>query len=141
MLGVTMLIAPAEPLRLEFDDVLAQRFVRRVRAYLNHPDDEPPLERLMDFFDLSKSELGRLFGVRRQAVDGWLANGVPAERQEKLGVMLALADLMALRPTRCAARRAAPGRGARGRQRESGRHGAQRSGQGTSCALRTAGTP
>jgi hypothetical protein len=94
MLGVTMLIAPAEPLRLDFDDVLAQRFVRRVRAYLNHPDDEPPLERLMDFFDLSKSELGRLFGVRRQAVDGWLANGVPAERQEKLGVMLALADLM-----------------------------------------------
>jgi hypothetical protein len=94
MLGVATLIAPAEPLRLDIDDLLAQRFVRRVRAYLNHPDDEPPLERLMDFFDLSKSELGRLFGVRRQAVDGWLAHGVPPERQEKLGVMLGLADLM-----------------------------------------------
>jgi hypothetical protein len=45
-------------------------------------------------FQLSKSELARLFGVTRQAVDGWLAHGVPGERQEKLATLLALADLL-----------------------------------------------
>jgi hypothetical protein len=94
LIGVATLVAPAEPVRLDVDDLLAQRFVRRVRAHLNHADDEPPLERIMGFFDLSKSDLARLFGVRRQAVDGWLAHGVPADRQEKLTTILALADLL-----------------------------------------------
>jgi hypothetical protein len=94
LIGLAVLAPPAEPLRLDLDDLLAQRFVRRVRSHLNHPDDEPPLQRMMGFFELSKSDLGRLFGVRRQAIDGWLSHGVPAERQEKLGILLALADLL-----------------------------------------------
>ncbi len=48
----------------------------------------------MGVFRLSKSELGRLFGVTRQAIDGWLAQGVPAEREDKLATLLALADLL-----------------------------------------------
>jgi hypothetical protein len=76
------------------DAVKAQRFMRRVRHFLNHPDDRNPLERLMEAFDLSKSELGRLFGVSRQAIDGWLVNGVPSERQEKLTGLLAVTDLL-----------------------------------------------
>ena len=48
----------------------------------------------MRVFELSKSELGRLFGVTRQAIDGWRVGGVPADRQEKLASMLALADLL-----------------------------------------------
>ena len=33
-------------------------------------------------FGLSKTELGRLFGVSRQAVDQWRVRGVPGDRQE-----------------------------------------------------------
>jgi hypothetical protein len=76
------------------DDLAAERFLRRVRHHLNHPDDEPPLRRLMDAFALSKTELGRLFGVSRQAVDQWLERGVPSERQEKLATLLAVVDLL-----------------------------------------------
>jgi hypothetical protein len=76
------------------DDLTAQRFLRRVRFHLNHPDDEHPLRRLMDAFDLSKTELGSLFGVRRQAVDQWLDRGVPPERQEKVQTLVAICDLL-----------------------------------------------
>jgi transcriptional regulator with XRE-family HTH domain len=76
------------------DDVTARRFLQRVRFHLNHPDDEDPLRRLMDALGLSKTELGSLFGVRRQAVDQWLERGVPSERQEKLQTLLAIVDLL-----------------------------------------------
>ena len=93
LIGAHVLTPPAEPLRL-VDDLAAQRFQRCVRRALSEPSDGNPLLRLMRVFALSKSELGRLFGVTRQAVDGWLAHGVPAERQEKLATLLALADLL-----------------------------------------------
>lgn len=76
------------------DDVAAERFLRRVRFHLSHPNDEHPLRRLMEAFDLSKTELGSLFGVRRQAIDQWLERGVPAERQDKLQTLLAVVDLL-----------------------------------------------
>lgn len=89
---------------VDVDDLTARRFLRRVRFHLNHPDDEHPLRRLMDAFGLSKTELGALFGVRRQAVDQWLERGVPAERQEKVQTLIALADLLErkLKPGRLA---------------------------------------
>jgi hypothetical protein len=93
LVGAHVLAPPAEPLRL-VDDVAAQRFQRFARRALSEPGDENPLTRLMRIFALSKSELGRLFGVSRQAVDGWLAKGVPANRQEKLATLLALADVL-----------------------------------------------
>ena len=76
------------------DDLAARRFLRRVRHLLNHPDDEHPLHRLMEAFDLSKTELASLFGVRRQAVDQWLERGVPTDRQEKVQTLLAVVDLL-----------------------------------------------
>ncbi len=91
-MGCLAITPPAEPMSAPVDDVAAERFQRRVRAHLDDPEN--PLERLMRVFALSKSELGRLFGVSRQAVDGWLAHGVPAERQEKLATLLSLADLL-----------------------------------------------
>jgi hypothetical protein len=93
LVGAHVLAPPAEPLRL-IDDVAAQRFQRSVLRELSEPGSENPLVRLMRLFALSKSDLGRLFGVSRQAIDGWLAHGVPAERQEKLATLLALADLL-----------------------------------------------
>jgi len=89
---------------VDVDDLTAHRFLRRVRFYLNHPDEEHPLRRLMDAFELSKTELGSLFGVRRQAVDQWLERGVPSERQEKVQTLIAIADLLdhKLKPGRLA---------------------------------------
>lgn len=95
MIGGPRLDAPVEPITLTGShNLVVARFLRRVRHHLNHPDDENPLERLMEVFQLNKTELGRLFGVKRQAVDGWLEHGVPGERQEKLATLLALADLL-----------------------------------------------
>ncbi len=58
----------------------------------------PPLPSLLDeiqaAFGLTKSELGRLFGVSRQAVDQWRARGVPGNRQEKAAAIAAIADLL-----------------------------------------------
>jgi hypothetical protein len=93
LVGALVLTPPAEPLRL-VDDLAAQRFQRCVRRELSEPADDNPLARVMRLFKLSKSELGRLFGVSRQAVDGWLANGVPTDREDKLATLLALADLL-----------------------------------------------
>lgn len=79
---------------LVVDDLDAQRFIHRVRRYLNQPDPRHPLRRIMDAFGLSKTELAGLFGVRRQAVDQWLARGVPPERQEKVAALEALVDIL-----------------------------------------------
>lgn len=92
-IGLAALKPPVAPLVLEVDDLAARRFLRRARAHLSHPE-EAALPRLMEQLGVSKSELGRLFGVSRQAIDGWLEHGVPAERQEKLGTLLALVDLL-----------------------------------------------
>jgi hypothetical protein len=98
-------VVPTEPGVGEgVDDLTARRFLRRVRFYLNHPEDEHPLRRLMDTFGLSKTALGSLFGVRRQAVDQWLERGVPADRQEKVQTLIAIVDLLErkLKPGRLA---------------------------------------
>jgi hypothetical protein len=89
--GATVLAPPAERLNGGIDDLAAQRFQR---AVIRELDRTEPLGRLMRLFSLSKSELGRLFGVTRQAIDGWLVHGVPSERQDKLATLLALADLL-----------------------------------------------
>jgi DNA-binding XRE family transcriptional regulator len=98
-------LVPADPSLGEVvDDLTARRFLRRVRFHLNHPDEEHPLRRLMDAFELSKTELASLFGVRRQAVDQWLERGVPSERQEKVQTLVAICDLLErkLKPGRLA---------------------------------------
>jgi hypothetical protein len=94
LIGLRALEPGEAGLGTDIDDDAAERFLRRVRFHLNHPDDEHPLRRLMGAFDLSKTELGSLFGVRRQAIDQWLERGVPAERQEKVQTLLAVVDLL-----------------------------------------------
>jgi transcriptional regulator with XRE-family HTH domain len=111
-------LAPADRgLGEAVDDLTARRFLRRVRYHLNHPDEEHPLRRLMDAFELSQTELASLFGVRRQAVDQWLKRGVPSARQEKVQTLVAICDLLErkLKPGRLAgvARRPADAYGGR----------------------------
>jgi hypothetical protein len=52
--------------------------------------------------ELSKTELARLFGVSRQAIDGWHRDGVPGRRQAKAATVAAVVDLLAhrLKPER-----------------------------------------
>jgi DNA-binding XRE family transcriptional regulator len=54
----------------------------------------------MELFELDRTELAKLFGVRRQAVEQWERRGVPAERRAKLATTVAIGELLAqkLRP-------------------------------------------
>jgi hypothetical protein len=52
------------------------------------------LDEIQGAFSLTSGELGRLFGVSRQAVDQWRARGVPSNRQEKAATIAAIADLL-----------------------------------------------
>ena len=78
----------------------ATRFYRAVSDELAR--EEVPLERIASVLELSRTELARLFGVRRQAIEQWEARGVPGERQEKLATLDAIVDLLAakLKPER-----------------------------------------
>jgi len=55
--------------------------------------DRPPLHRVTDVFALSTTELGRLFGVSRQAAAQWLEEGAPPVRQAKAVIVAAIADI------------------------------------------------
>ncbi len=52
------------------------------------------LERLLAVWGLSQSEAGRRFGVSRQAVAKWLADGIPTDRAEAVGDLSAATDLL-----------------------------------------------
>jgi DNA-binding transcriptional regulator YiaG len=61
---------------------------------------DTPLSRVMQLFGLDRTEIARLFGVTRQAVEQWEQRGVPPERQAKLSTIQAIGELLArkLRP-------------------------------------------
>lgn len=87
-------------------------------AEKHHDSGVPrPVMRICTVLGLNRTELARLFGVRRQAVDQWGVHGVPADRQEKLATLGAIADLLEakLKPDRIpgVVRRAAPAYGER----------------------------
>jgi hypothetical protein len=60
------------------------------------------LDRIEDAFELSNTRLAALFGVRRQALDGWRERGVPGARLEKATTVAEIADLLShrLKPER-----------------------------------------
>jgi len=109
--GLCIHWAPAEAMRT------ALRLIER--AVAEETRREAPglgsaalLHRVMHVFDLDRTELARLFGVKRQAVEQWERRGVPSERQAKLAVIAAIGELLdrKLRPgvVPGVARRAAP---------------------------------
>jgi len=77
-----------------------RRFARAVLAELSRAGSG--LERLVHAWGLTITDVARLFGVRRQAVQQWLDEGAPAARQPKLLAILEMADLLErnLRPER-----------------------------------------
>ncbi|HSL57784.1 MAG TPA: hypothetical protein VK866_08075 [Acidimicrobiales bacterium] len=52
------------------------------------------LERVMRRWQLSRAELGALFGVTRQAASKWMVSGVPAERSAQVADIEAITDLL-----------------------------------------------
>lgn len=99
----------------EIDEGDVVRFYRAVAALLEA--SEHPLQRIRGTFDLNRTEAAVLFGVRRQALEGWERSGIPSERQTKLATIGAIADLLEarLKADRIAAtvRRPAPAYGNR----------------------------
>lgn len=75
-----------------FDPAVTRRFYRAALAAFEGRGTQAA--QIMDAFGLNKSELGRMFGVSRQAVDQWLGGEVPADRRAKAAVVLAIIDLI-----------------------------------------------
>jgi len=74
------------------DPLAYQRFSRVVLLELSGAGTG--LERLMAAWQLSVTDVARLFGVARQAVQQWLDDGAPPARQPKLATILRIADLL-----------------------------------------------
>jgi hypothetical protein len=83
----------AAPPHWEVDDGALLYFIRAVRYELQH--DRSALDTISESFELSETELAGLFGVRRQAVSQWRAEGIPSGRQEKVAAVASIADLLA----------------------------------------------
>src|SRR3954454_22397057 len=60
------------------------------------------LDPIAETLELSETELGRLFGVSRQAVGQWRERGVPSSRMAKVATVAAICDLLrhTLKPER-----------------------------------------
>lgn len=95
--------AETEPLQGEPADVAerivlihgdASAWLDEFAEALDRARAERMLERILETWGLSQSELARLFGVTRQAVGKWLARGVPAERVESIADLAAATDLL-----------------------------------------------
>ncbi len=67
-------------------------FTRAVLVELARPGAS--LERVIRGWDLTITDVARLFGVRRQAVQQWLDDGVPSARQTKLLALSEIVDLL-----------------------------------------------
>jgi hypothetical protein len=52
------------------------------------------LDPIAETLELSETQLGRLFGVSRQAVGQWRERGVPSNRMAKLATVAAICDLL-----------------------------------------------
>src|SRR6266542_4942741 len=52
------------------------------------------LDPIASSLELSETELGRLFGVSRQAVGQWRERGVPSNRMAKVATVAAICDLL-----------------------------------------------
>jgi hypothetical protein len=68
------------------------RFLRI--AYEELQSDMPVLESVADTFALSDTDLSRLFGVSRQRIAQWKAEGVPVSHRSKLNALARLAEVL-----------------------------------------------
>jgi hypothetical protein len=77
----------------DVDDAAMLSFLAAVRQEIASPTT--PLDTVAQTFDLSETELGAIFGVRRQAISQWRTTGIPSSRVAKVTTVASLADLLA----------------------------------------------
>ncbi|MCD6497644.1 MAG: hypothetical protein J7M25_04975 [Deltaproteobacteria bacterium] len=79
----------------EVDAVRFERFRRYVVRELRTARRQTPLHIIAEVFDLNDTELARLFGITRQAVQKWLRTGnVPGDRRAKVVTTLQIAEVL-----------------------------------------------
>lgn len=83
--------------RDDIDEYFFSRFCEALAQAQQDMEGSEPLRRTMETLNLSKSDVGRLMGVSRQAVDKWLLAGPPADRAPKIGAIAELADILRYR--------------------------------------------
>jgi hypothetical protein len=52
------------------------------------------LERILRVWNLSRTELGQILGVSRQALSKWITDGVPADRVSQVADLASITDLL-----------------------------------------------
>lgn len=74
------------------EDQEIRLFMQTVWKALQQSDHQ--LQRIADAFGLNLTQLGKLFGVSRQAVSQWFWDEVPASRRAKLATVNQVVDLL-----------------------------------------------
>lgn len=68
--------------------------LRRLVDRLDRELAASPLKRTVRLWDISTAELGRMFGVSRQAAAKWLDHGPPAARRDQVAMLEQTTDLL-----------------------------------------------
>lgn len=68
--------------------------LRRVIDRLDRELAASPLQRTVRLWDVSVAELGRMFGVSRQAAAKWLEHGPPAARRDQVAQLEQVTDVL-----------------------------------------------
>ncbi|MEX2627400.1 MAG: hypothetical protein WD225_10995 [Ilumatobacteraceae bacterium] len=68
--------------------------LRRLVDRLDRELAASPLQRTVRLWDISTAQLGRMFGVSRQAAATWLVEGPPAARRDQVAVLEQATDLL-----------------------------------------------
>ena len=69
-------------------------WVAELAQELDHRLSGRQLDRVLRLWGLSRTELGELFGVSRQAVSKWIRDGVPSDRVATVADVEAITDLL-----------------------------------------------
>lgn len=68
--------------------------LRRIVDLLDRRLLSSPLERTMRLWGVSQADLGRMFGVSRQAIGQWLEDGPPAARAAEIATLGKATDML-----------------------------------------------
>jgi hypothetical protein len=68
--------------------------LRKLLDRLDRELSAGPLERTVRLWDVSVAQLGRMFGVSRQAAAKWLVDGPPAARRDQVALLGQATDLL-----------------------------------------------
>ena len=87
MVNMTRLVTGPPPMSLHLhmpDADAYDRFLRVTDRVLFERESAQPLEHAMKVLELTSTDMGRIMGVTRQAIEKWRLSGPPAERSSRL---------------------------------------------------------